>query len=185
MHRCAVVLLLYSGCAFGLSGPDQNQPRWKVPQCDTGKGLVALDGVMAATSGVVALSLAGESEPALALLPVAIGTIYLAGAIRGNSNVNKCRKAIGEYESYAVSRDTMRAIENDDQRPAQERPPITARVDQPAPPATTGPAPVAPASGPMPAPAVAPAPAPRGAAKPPPVPAAPDDDWSEFWREVD
>ena len=90
--RCwLAVMLLLSGCAFGLSGPDPDAPRSKRPNCDTGKGLVALDGAMAATSGLVALSIAGDSEPAVALLPLAIGSIYAAGAIRGNINVNGCR----------------------------------------------------------------------------------------------
>src|SRR5262245_36226155 len=102
-----LAVLLLSGCAFGLSGPDPDAPRSQMPKCDTGKGLVALDGAMAATSGVVAISLAGDSEPALALLPLSIGAIYLAGAVRGNSNVNKCRKATGEYETYMAGRETM------------------------------------------------------------------------------
>lgn len=184
MHRWAVVMLLYSGCAFGLSGPDPDQPRSKVPQCDTGKGLVALDAVVAATAGVVALGLAGETEPEVALVPLAIGSLYVAGALRGNSNVNKCRKAMGEYETYMASRDTLRAIENDEDI---QRRPVTARVEQPespaASPASPAPAPVAPPAAPTPAPAAAPTL--KSVAKPAPVPAAQDDEWSEFWREVD
>src|SRR5262245_16834701 len=97
MHRWLLVLLSISGCAFGIAGPDPDRPRSQMPKCDTGKGLVMLDGVMAATAGVIAISLAGETEPAIALLPLSIGAIYAGGAVRGNSNANKCRKAMGEW----------------------------------------------------------------------------------------
>jgi hypothetical protein len=183
MHRWAVVLLLYSGCAFGLTGPDPDLPRSKVPQCDTGKGLVALDGVIAATAGIVAIGLAGENEPSIALVPLAIGSIYLGGAIRGNSTVNKCRKAIGEYESYVASLETAPAAKPDDEMPEPpRRPPLTARAEQPTPTPVPPPSP-APVVVPTPAPAAAPAP--KAAAKPAPAPAEKDDEWSEFWREVD
>ena len=160
---------------------------------------------MAATSGVVALSLAGDTEPAVALLPLAIGSIYAAGAIRGNINVNKCRKATGEYESYMAGRETM--PEDIASRPVL--PPRDMREAPPGaePPVTLATQPAGPAPGmqPIPAPVVVaptPAPAPVAAQPPPPqqqppaqqrpgtkaAPAKkqePQDDWSDFWREVE
>jgi hypothetical protein len=199
MQRWGVVLLVITGCGFGITGPDPDRPRSKVPVCDTGKGPVVLDGAMAALSGVVALSVAGDSEPAVALLPLSIGAIHLAGAVRGNSNANKCRKAMGEFESYADARDTMPASERagrlrrpEPEQPAEYAPPVAASTTAPPAPrlAPTPP----PAAAPAPAPAPVPAPAataPSGArpapAKPaPPAPASDDDrDWSAFWREVE
>src|SRR6187551_1913096 len=94
-----VALLSCWGCAFSLDGPDPNRPRNTVPRCDTSKGLVALDGVMATTMGVAALSLSSESEPAIALLPLGLGALYLAGAVSGNRSVNRCNEAIAAYEN--------------------------------------------------------------------------------------
>ncbi|HEY5923344.1 MAG TPA: hypothetical protein VIV11_16810 [Kofleriaceae bacterium] len=169
-----------------------------MPKCDTGKGMVALDGVMAGVSGLVALSLAGETEPAVALLPLAIGSIYVAGAIRGNSNANKCRAAMGQWENYMTARETLPPgvdVANRPQMPPMRPPahqqPIDAEPDEGPPPMVAPPAPgMAPVPPPVAAPAAqqqpppAPARPPQGRPAPPPKP-APDDDWSEFWREVD
>jgi len=163
---------------------------------------------MAATAGVVALSLAGETEPAVALLPLSIGAIYLGGAVRGNSNVNKCRRAMGEYESYAAARGTPSGGEQptlEDDNPEQEQVRELERRDQlarraaqapvqppqapgmaPVPPPVQAPVPVAtaPAQAPAAAPASAPAQPPQQKAKQAPK-LAPQDDWSDFWREVE
>lgn len=205
-------MLLFSGCAFGLSGPDPDRPRSQAPKCDTGKSLVALDGVVAATAGVIAISVAGDTEPAVALLPLSIGAIYAAGAIRGNSNVNKCRAAMAEYESYSAARETIRPQLDEgesEQLPQPRRKPLASReTDEPVQPVAAVPPPTGvPATVPVQAPAPLPAPVaatPPVAAAPPvatPPPAAPPpaakatkkqpapkqeptDDWSDFWREV-
>ena len=190
MQRWGVVLLLITGCGFGISGPDPDQPRSKVPICDTGKGPVVLDGAMAAVSGIVAISLL-ESEPVAALLPLSIGAIYLAGAMRGNSNANKCRKAMGDYESYMAARETMPAGEQvgrlrppEPKQPVEYAPPITASTTPPPAPRLAPTPPPAAAPAPVPAPAPAPSAA-KPAAKTAPPPADGDRDWSAFWREVE
>ncbi len=93
----AAVALGCWGCAFTLDGPDPNRPRNRVPRCDTSKGLVALDGVMATALAVTALSLTSESEPGIALVPLGIGALYLAGAVSGNRSVNACIAAMDDY----------------------------------------------------------------------------------------
>jgi hypothetical protein len=204
MQRWLAVLVLFSGCAFGLSGPDPDRPRGRMPKCDTSKALVAVDGAMALTSGLIAVTLADTSEPAVALLPLSIGAIYLAGAVRGNSNVNKCRAAMSEFENYTAARYTMpeggASAQREDEEELPQRevtpPPHTEMIKQPAPVASTAvatapqpqqrviPAPPAPVPAPAPAPApTAKAPAAKSAAKPAPKQA--DDDWSDFWREVE
>jgi hypothetical protein len=198
MARAAVVLLLLQGCAFGLQGPDPNRTRNELPKCDTGKGLVVLDGTMAALLGVSALGIAANDGGGLALLPAAIGAIYVGGAM-------------GEFEQAYAARRVL--PEGNEQA---QQPPVSATA---APPAAPTAAP--PASGPppqtVPPPAVAvrsvsalappqgapPAAAPTSAAPPSPPVAAkmpgkapgktapnalakpePDDDWTAFWREV-
>ncbi len=186
MHRWLVVLLLFSGCAFGLSGPDPDRPRSKAPECDTGKGLVVLDGMAAATAGVIAMSLAGENEPAIALVPLAIGSLYLAGAISGNNSVNKCRKAMGEYESYFAGHDpedTRRPATTPAEPTSVAAAPAPAPIAVPATPAMTT-QPAVPTAAAPPAPPVA-KPATKPAAKPAPAPAKQDDDWADFWQEVE
>jgi hypothetical protein len=184
-----------------------------MPKCDTSKALVALDGAMAMTTGLVAVAIAGDTEPAVALLPLSVGALYLAGAIRGNSNVNKCRAAMMEFENYTAARDTLPpvqdnvAVEDDEPTPKRPKldpalPPHAEPIKQPPPapsaPAASSPAPVAAAPAPTVAPAptaTATAPTAKSAAKPAakspaksagksaPKPA--DDEWSDFWREVD
>ncbi|HEY5946361.1 MAG TPA: hypothetical protein VIV40_12750 [Kofleriaceae bacterium] len=223
MHRWVAVMLLFSGCAYGLSGPDPDRPRGKPPNCDTSKALVALDGLMAGVSGVVALSLAQESEPAVALLPLSIGAIYAGGALRGNTRVNKCREAMSEYESYASARDTLGAHPQpeyaDEREPAVGAQPhgetvrgpsapvaSAAPLVPPAPGVAVAPAPTAapptaapPTAAPVPTAPTPVAAAPAPVAAPPPAPTAKapskapakkappkhDDDWSDFWREVE
>src|SRR5687768_16400228 len=116
MPRWVAVLLLYAGCAFSIAGPDPDRPSTQAPRCDTGKGLVVLDGLVAATSGVFAIAMVGGDEPALALLPVAIGALYAGGAVSGNNKANACRKEMDEYSSMIAARETL-----DRQRPRFEQ----------------------------------------------------------------
>lgn len=200
------------GCAFSLDGPSPNRPRDRVPVCDTSKGLVALDGVMAAALGVATLSIAAE-EPAAALIPLGLGALYLGGAVSGNRTVDKCRAAIADYEgNYAGER----YAERDDEDPPRrsktvraERPtdPYTERPEYPRPqpyPPQAYPPPQRPLQPPSqqpptqepeqepsvqqpPAqqPPVQQKPQQPPPAKRPPAPAAESDgDWSDFWREV-
>lgn len=177
MHRVLVAVLLLSGCAFGLSGPDPDRPRNQPPRCDTGKGLVVLDGVVAATAGIIAISLAGDTEPAVALLPAAIGGIYLAGAIKGNKAVNECREATSQYEQTTAARETMSPRpaappEYDETSDIAERSPLARPAAPPAAPpqlAAPIPSPTAAASRTMQPPAQPP----LAAQPPPPVQPAP------------
>lgn len=112
----AAVVLGCWGCAFSLDGPDPQRPRNRVPRCDTSKGLVALDGVMATAFGVTTLAVAAEGEPAAALIPLGIGALYLGGAVAGNRSVDACRKALEEYDqSYDAERYAISDDEDDDE----------------------------------------------------------------------
>jgi hypothetical protein len=116
MSRSLLVAALLScwGCAFSLDGPDPKRPRNRVPRCDTSKGLVALDGVMATAFGVTALAVSSE-EPAVALFPLALGALYVGGAISGNRSVDACRRAIAEYEqSYTGERYALDEQDDED-----------------------------------------------------------------------
>jgi hypothetical protein len=176
-----------------------------MPKCDTSKALVALDGAMALTAGLVAAAIADNTEPAVALLPLSIGAIYLGGAVRGNSNVNKCRAAMMDFERYTDSLDTPGArrddvaISDDEKRGMHPQldaavQPHTELIKPPAVAPAPAPAPAPTETPPAPAPVVSPAakaPAPTPAARPPATKAAskpapkPTDDWADFWREVD
>jgi len=113
------------GCAFSLDGPSPNRPRNRVPVCDTSKGLVALDGVMAAALGVLTLSVATE-EPAAALIPLGLAALYVGGAVSGSRTVDKCREAIAGYEgSYQEER---YGDQDDDEPPRRSK---TARAGRP------------------------------------------------------
>ena len=182
MPRWVLPIILVTGCAFSIQGPSPDRPRNQIPKCDTGKGLVALDGVMATASGIVAMSLVANDLGAAALLPLAIGGIYIAGAVHGSRAADACRAEIDSFESNLAARDTIRINDPDDEQPR----PRPAAVDaQPPVPLPVAPPPPPPQP---PIPVVqAPAPQQPAAQKPAakPAPAPKDDDWSDFWREVE
>jgi hypothetical protein len=194
MHRLLVALLLGSGCAFGIKAPDPDRPRSQPPVCDSSKGAVALDGLMAGVAGLITIALV-EDSPGGALIPAGIGALYLGGALKGNSNANKCREARAEYESYVAARETLDVprrpppVEDVAVSEIAARP-VVAPVVAPAAPAAPHTAAVVAPPTPAVSMPVAPAPAPtapvRAPTKPQPPPKAePEDDWSTFWREVE
>ncbi|NVB85207.1 MAG: hypothetical protein HOV81_42975 [Kofleriaceae bacterium] len=190
MRKWLVVLLLVPGCAFALSGPDPDRPRNQPPRCDTTKGLVVLDGLVATGMGIAALSLTAADEPAVALLPAAIGALFIGGAVRGNTNVNACRAAM---DGYAMSMGHG-PLPDESQEPGSQRSPIATAPMEPAvnpqpltpPPVVPPPAQPPVAQPPAQQPPVAQAPV----VQPTPQPRAPmtktrsDDEWGEFWKEV-
>ena len=147
-------LLLLSGCSLTLSGPDPNRPRNNLPACDTSKALVALDGAMAAATGLVAIGLASNGDGGAAVAPALVGSLFLLSAVHGNNTVDACHR---EMESYASSMAPL-------PEPQVAQRPLVQPAVMPAPPVTP--------------PHVQPV------QPPPPPPPAPDDRWSAFWREV-
>jgi hypothetical protein len=158
-----------TGCSLALSGPDPQRPKNKAPECDTGKGLVTIDGLVAGTLGITAAALAGSSSSgtqSAALVPALFGAVFVASALRGNGVVNDCREAMADYTG-------------DEPRPPIDapRPQLASiKVKKPTPPT-------------VPSPAAPPPPPPPASAPPPPPPpaqpaAASADAWSEFWKEV-
>lgn len=165
-----------------------------MPVCDTGKGPVVLDSVVAVMSGLIALSIL-DDEPGIALVPASIGALYAAGAVKGNISANRCREAMGEYESYLASRTPVPT--DDEPRsgglvrapepapepgPEAESAPATAAVP-PTPAATPSTPAAAPAA--TPASVATPAAAAKPAAPAKPTARAADDEWADFWREVE
>jgi hypothetical protein len=199
MPRRLVAALLASSllgaCAYSLSGPAPNRARNEPPECDTSKSFVVIDGLMATALGVAALSLASSEEPAVALLPISIGAIYLGGALKGNTVVNQCRAAMSEYggvEDARQARDTLSTMDAHAdagapaRRPSDVVPPLpyqpTPYPGQAAYSPTSSPSPHVPYASPAPI-AAPPAATPPVQAPPRKAPAAADD-WSDFWREV-
>src|SRR5512146_476627 len=74
---------LAGGCSFALSGPDPKAPRTQTPTCDTSKSLVVVDGVLATAAGVTMLGV-GANDGAAALVPAAIGALFIGAAIHGS-----------------------------------------------------------------------------------------------------
>jgi hypothetical protein len=126
MPRRLVAALLVSsvlgGCGYSLRAPSPNRPRHEQPECDTNKSMVVIDGLMATALGIATLSLVGSEEPALALLPLSLGAIYLGGAIKGNTSVNKCNAAMSEYGGVEAAHDTLAVDDRDDSTPRARRP---------------------------------------------------------------
>ena len=183
MPRWVLPIILVTGCAFSIQGPSPDRPRNQIPKCDTGKGLVALDGVMATASGIVAMSLVANDLGAAALLPLAIGGLYVAGAVHGSRAADACREEIDSFESSLAARDTLRLNDPDNEQPrprpaaVDAGPPVAVVQPPPQPPI-----PVVQAPPPQQQPPAVP---PKPAAKPAPKPKQDDGDWSDFWREVE
>ena len=142
--------MLSAGCSFALAGPDPARPRGKPPQCDSGKGLVTLDALVATGLGIGGLSLLSSSDSSshgAAVVPLLLGALYTGAALRGNSVVNACREEQATFVAYQ-------------QEPAAPPLPPKPRVVASAPP-----------------PVVSPAPEPKP--EPPPEPAPWSDFWKE------
>ncbi|MBL9018831.1 MAG: hypothetical protein JNL83_31885 [Myxococcales bacterium] len=198
-RRLLAVVVLSSGCSLALSGPDPKRAPSDPPACDTGKGLVGLDGVVGGGLAIATLAFAANDEGAAALVSGLFATAFIGAAIRGNGEVNECREAMATYGA----RDVDRAI--DEPRVATKpaapsprrapQPPSVMQPEQPGDPYGDEPpyqAPhvnpaVAPPPVTAPAPASPPAPATRPTATPPPAPplqAEEPQDWKDFWTEV-
>jgi hypothetical protein len=95
-------LLLLSGCSLTLSGPDPNRPRNNRPACDTSKALVALDGALAATTGLIAVGLASNGDGGAAVAPALVGSLFLLSAVHGNNTVDACNREMDSYASSLV-----------------------------------------------------------------------------------
>lgn len=176
----SVLVIMISGCSLALTGPDPLRASNVAPQCDSSKGLVATDWVLAGIAATIALSALGEDAGELAAASALTSVAFIASAARGNGVVNKCRQEIASYspprpevdDDGEVARRPRTVEDPYDQ--AAERPArriVTPRAPAPRPPPATTP----------PTPPSAPT-----AAKPASTPAQPtfDDEWADFWTEV-
>jgi hypothetical protein len=179
----ALALALISGCALAIKGPDPDRPRGEVPHCDTGKGSVGLDTVAGSMFGLGAIAALADGEEGTGLALAAVGGLFIASAVRGNSSANACRAAYTEYNVAYQQR--LR----EPPRPVAR--PTVAKQPRPIEPA---PAPIEnlePAPEPQqPTPQI-PRPETYGTPRPPPPkkppatkPAETEDDWSAFWKEA-
>ncbi len=172
-----VLIATVSGCSLALSGPDPTRPSNTRPECDTGKGLVGLDGVVGGAFALGALSALGADAPEAAALTALIAVAFIASAARGNGVVNRCREAFALYEGQGPEIAERPRITEDPYEPTPAQRPIQRPAPRPVQPGvvppTQNPSPVPPTQNPPPRPAQRPAPA-----------QATDDDWSDFWTEV-
>lgn len=205
----AVVLagaLASAGCSLTLSGPEPRvagRPRKGVLECDTGKGLVAFDGIIATSLGVSALGFLSSEDSGAAAVPAIVGFGFFAAALRGNGAVNDCRAAHEELQLQLTSAAAPRQARRKKKTPpalAAPGAPPSATPPRPtaAPPAATPPRPAtAPPAATPPRPATAPPAAPTpptpplpASAPPPPrpvitaPPAGSEEPWDDFWTEV-
>lgn len=168
----SVLIVMISGCSFGLTGADPARATHVAPRCDESKGLVVVDWVLAGVGATAALSaLSANEEQGAGLLALA-SVAFIASAVRGNGVVNECREQFAEYASASREAPEVAAKPRRFDDPYGSPPDLPARrIVAPAPVAAV-PAPVAP-------------PATKRAAKPAPAPEpAADEDWADFWTEV-
>jgi hypothetical protein len=138
MTRWCFVLAFVTGCSFSLDGPDPKRPAHTAPMCETGKGRVLTDGILASTMAITTISV-GASSGAAAILPAVIGAVFVGAAIHGNNVVEDCRKANAEYAAATVDETPPRLVAE----PASEPPPLTAPQQQPPPAPAAAPRPAA------------------------------------------
>ena len=176
-------LLLLSGCSLAITGPSPDRPRTKAPTCDTSKGLVALDGVLAATMSMVGLSIATGNDGSAAIAPLIVAGLFTASAIHGNNEVNACIREQTNYESEMAAR---APLPDESERPTVAAQGAPAIAMQPAVslPSASGPPVPQQLAPPAPAPPQQ-QPQPRAQQQPPaPRPEPADDAWAAFWKEV-
>lgn len=133
---------------------------------------------MATAAGLVALTVIAEDGGAAALLPLAVGALYVGGAIHGSRAVDKCKAEMSLFEADLAARNTL-PLDEAGEAPRSR----SAAVDAPPQPPFPVPVVQAPPLQPPP-PRQQPAqPQPKQPASKQPAPAA-DDGWTDFWREV-
>ena len=91
-----VVACTLGACSLSISAPAADRKRNQVPDCDTGKGLVAIDALAAVGFGVGGLAALSEDQGtgAIALVGAAL---FTAAALHGSNNADKCKTAIADY----------------------------------------------------------------------------------------
>ena len=100
METAAIILsLAATSCALTLDGPKPRRARIEVPRCDTGKGLVAIDGVAAGLSSLGAAIALDEEQALATVLATGLAITFVASAVSGHRRVDRCRAAFGEYEA--------------------------------------------------------------------------------------
>lgn len=202
-YLAVLSLISVTGCSLALSGPDAKRPPNRVPHCDTGKGLIAVDAVagsVLATTSLVALS---DDESGIALVSGLVAAAYLGATLVANGKVNACREAFAAYRGPGDDGDDR----DPDDEPTRTASSGTSAPRPALPPAYAAPAPAATAPAPVVAPPpaavapIAPASAPPTPTAAPAAPASPpakdkrtaprskpgDDeslDWRDFWTEV-
>lgn len=177
MSRWLLVLGL-SGCSFTLSGPDPARPRYKPPECDTGKGLVVVDSLIGTALGITALALVGGNNGSSAIAPALLGAIFIGAAIHGNGTVDRCRTELDQFAAATRAPAPTLAADDAPPEPPTARP---AARSAPPPPEPLAARPAAHSAPPPPEPP----PAPPPADKPEPPPARVEAGaWKDFWREV-
>ncbi|MCA9679836.1 MAG: hypothetical protein KC464_32690, partial [Myxococcales bacterium] len=84
---------------FANTPPSARQSVAETPKCNTGKGAVVLDGLMATVFAVSALAVASDSGEAagVLLLPT---LAYGGSAAVGNRNADACRAAVAAHDEY-------------------------------------------------------------------------------------
>lgn len=167
---CSIAL---SGCSMALSGPSPDRPRMKAPQCDTSKGLVVADALIAGTLGIVAASVASSNGGA-AILPLIGAGVFTASAIHGNNVVNACHRDFESYDAELAARAPLPAEEP--REPVVAMQPAVALPSQPQPQVQQPP--------PLPPP---PQRQPQAESQPQPPPqqeATASDPWAAFWKET-
>ena len=157
MTRWCFVLALVTGCSFSLEGPDPKRAAHTAPTCETGKGRVLTDGLIATTLGVATLSVAAGNGAA-AIIPAVIGAVFVGAAVHGNNVVEDCRKANTEY--LALREDDAPRNTAPQPRPVIPSPEVEPVAQQPVAPPPPPPSPPAPVAVPEPA------------------------TWAAFWKEV-
>ncbi|HEY8143623.1 MAG TPA: hypothetical protein VIG06_13160 [Kofleriaceae bacterium] len=162
-----------AGCAIIMQQPPRaNRAPGEAPVCSTGRGGVALDGVLAALLGAGALAALASEEPGAALGIGAVGGLYAWSGLTGHRSASACEAAIEDYKIELAATRPPRP-------PAPTGPPIelaappeeeaaVAEQDPPAPP-TDEQDPPAP---------------PTDEQDPPAQPLRSSGRWSDFWVEV-
>ncbi len=195
----SAIAVASSGCAaMAAKAPATDRPVNEIPQCNTGKGAVGVDTVIAVLLGVGAIAVASEEPGPGVVLGLTAGAYGVSAAV-GNTSANKCRKALEDYDEYMTNQQnapsglgglaTATAVSPKPAAPTPADPYDTEEPPNPGAPAIVPPKPPPPAlPPPTPPKPTPPRPAPAAAADADAdgeeAEASGDDPWGAFWQEV-
>lgn len=107
IHKLAMLMVVLSGCSFGMHGIDPNWDRQQEPECTDSYAPVIIDGMMASVTATALSEIAEQGYPledSIVAGAIIISLVYTVSALTGVSKYNGCRVARADWHAREAIR---------------------------------------------------------------------------------